>query len=305
MTVWWVTFGFCLLCYWNVPFSPTSWQLWSTLREPPAQQTVTLSRSRWPRTSRLQIMLAMPYVVFAVFIAITALVSDWDPFAKPVQFLITGRTIHYDLFSFSVGMTFRLVLGTACIVRLRVNQCKPFIWTGSRKQSLMTWTCHRMDYAVPGFCTTILVIIIGFESESPTRSSMAVVHLTKRLAAIAIRYLRMQRTISDNFPLADTKKSPAMVIRVLAFSIYTLITLRYVASSLDWKLLSDLTETNCSAGILFLSHIEWAWPYMVQAGCKSFLTWCYRHPKNDCCSASLWIFCLRNTEGKLQSLTLG
>ncbi|KAF5352655.1 hypothetical protein D9756_005974 [Leucocoprinus leucothites] len=160
-------------------------QLWSTLREPPAQQ-ITLSRSRWPSTLRLRIMLAIPYIIFAIFIAITA----------PLQ---RGENVQIGAWN-----------GLYCTIR-----GAPII-----------------DYAVPAFCTAVLVIIVGFE------------------VAIAIRYFRMQRTISDNFPLADTKKSPAMVLRVLAFSVYTLITL--------------------SVGVLFLSRIAWAWPYMVQAGLPLF-----------------------------------
>ncbi|KAJ3560272.1 hypothetical protein NP233_g10948 [Leucocoprinus birnbaumii] len=131
-------------------------------------------------------MLAMPYIVFAIFIAITA----------PLQ---RGENVQVGAWN-----------GLYC-----TTQGAPII-----------------EYAVPGFCTAVLVIIVGFE------------------VAIAIRYFRMQRTISDNFPLADTKKSPAMVLRVLAFSIYTLITL--------------------SVGVLFLSRIPWAWPYMVQAGLPLF-----------------------------------
>lgn len=38
----------------------------------------------------------------------------------------------------------------------------------------------------------------------------------------------MQRTISGKFPLADTQKWTAMIIRVFAFSVYTLVTLWYV-----------------------------------------------------------------------------
>ncbi len=38
----------------------------------------------------------------------------------------------------------------------------------------------------------------------------------------------MQHTISGSFPLADTNKWSAMIIRVLAFSVYTLVALWYV-----------------------------------------------------------------------------
>ncbi|KAF9454108.1 hypothetical protein P691DRAFT_847985 [Macrolepiota fuliginosa MF-IS2] len=152
----------------------------NTFREPPAQQ-MTSPRSRWPKTLRLRIMLAMPYVIFAAFVLLTA-------FLQRQKGVDTG------------GWN-----GLYCTLR------------GS--------TIIR--YAVPAFCTAILAAIVGFE------------------VAIAIRYFRMQRTISDSFPLAETKKSRAMVIRVLAFSLYTLVTL--------------------SAGVLFLSGSTLAWPYMVQA----------------------------------------
>lgn len=157
-------------------------QLWLTLREPPVQQTVTLSGSRWPKTLRLRIMLVTPYITFAIFIIITASLQQNE--------------------NVQVGA-----------------------WNGLY---CTTRGAPIIGYAVPGFCTAVLVIVVGFE------------------VAIAVCYFRTQRTISDNFPLADTRKSPAMVLRILVFNIYTLITL--------------------SAGIVFFSHVAWAWPYMIQAG---------------------------------------
>jgi len=156
-------------------------QLWSTLREPPLQRTTVLSRSRWPSTLRLRIMLVVPYIVFVTFVILTALLQR----RKGV------------------------VVGS---------------WTG------LYCTLEGemiVRYAVPAFCTATLVIIVGFE------------------VAIVVRYFRMQRTISGKFPLADTQKWTAMIIRVFAFSVYTLVTL--------------------CAGVLFLSGNTSPWPYMVQA----------------------------------------
>lgn len=88
-----------------------------------------------------------------------------------------------------------------------------------------------------------------------------------RVVAIAVCYFRTQRTISDNFPLADTRKSPAMVLRILVFNIYTLITLRYARGALGVRRVFTAYVKH-SAGIVFFSHVAWAWPYMIQAGRK-------------------------------------
>ncbi|KAF7784085.1 hypothetical protein Agabi119p4_250 [Agaricus bisporus var. burnettii] len=89
-----------------------------------------------------------------------------------------------------------------------------------------------VGYGVPAFCTATLIAIVGFE------------------VAIAIRYFRMLHTISSSFPLADTKKSPVMIIRVLVLSVYTLVSL--------------------ISGVLFLSQSQQPWPYMVQAALPLF-----------------------------------
>ena len=120
------------------------------------------------------------------------------------------------------------------------------------------------------------------------------------LVAIAVRYFRTKRTISDNFPLADTRKSPAMVLRILVFNLYTLITLRYARGALSAEQVF-IDYMKYSAGIVFLSHVTWAWPYVIQAGRKcSFtkLAIILSLTLKDCCSAPVCISCLRNTKGK-------
>jgi len=91
-----------------------------------------------------------------------------------------------------------------------------------------------------------------------------------------------------------------MVLRILVFNLYTLITLRYARGALNAEQVL-IGYVKYSAGIVFLSHVTWAWPYMIQAGRKcnfTKLAITLLLTMKDCCSAPVCISCLRNTKGK-------
>ncbi|TFK36963.1 hypothetical protein BDQ12DRAFT_232379 [Crucibulum laeve] len=107
-------------------------------------------------------------------------------------------------------------------------------------------------WGVSVFCVTMLILIIIFE------------------IAIGVRFYRLYRQIRSVFPLADRKTSPTLVIRVLIFNLYSVITL--------------------SAGILFLTDTLRAWPFMVQAALPITATIIFG-TQQDLFKA--WCFCRR------------
>ncbi|KAF9015631.1 hypothetical protein BDQ17DRAFT_1395871 [Cyathus striatus] len=113
-------------------------------------------------------------------------------------------------------------------------------------------------WGVPTFCTVMLTFIILFE------------------VIIAIRYFRAWTQITTVFPLADRRTSPALVLRILIFSVYSVITL--------------------SAGVFFLSDNLHTWPFFVQAALPLIACIIFGTQKD---LLFTWFFCV----GKRESST--
>ncbi|TFK30901.1 hypothetical protein FA15DRAFT_751890 [Coprinopsis marcescibilis] len=100
------------------------------------------------------------------------------------------------------------------------------------------------------FSITLLALIIMFE------------------IAVGIRYFCMWRQISNVFPLAVRSTSPALIVRLVIFNLYSLFSL--------------------GAGIVFLYGKPPSWPYMVHAGLPLMVALVFGCQKDILLAWSFW-----------------
>ncbi|KAK7465376.1 hypothetical protein VKT23_005354 [Stygiomarasmius scandens] len=82
-------------------------------------------------------------------------------------------------------------------------------------------------YSIPGFCVAVVMVVVIFE------------------IAIMVKYIKIRRQASSAFPLAERTFPIALAIRVMIFSIVSLLVL--------------------CIGVFFMSNNLPSWPYMMQA----------------------------------------
>ncbi|TFL06108.1 hypothetical protein BDV98DRAFT_558846 [Pterulicium gracile] len=166
----------------------------------------------------------------AVTACLIVVVELWFTLWRPCQVngQITNNHFKHNPRLYLVILTPYLVCAVYVIIALAMIQVHPDAVSGANGLfcTVFTTTPHR--YAVSGYCSALIVIILALE------------------VSIAVRFFRLRLHITRAFPLAERHgPSTSMVLRVGLFSVYSMITF--------------------GASLQFLTGQINSLPYMVQA----------------------------------------